>query len=115
MRRLVKHQRRRFVAQGLQLGFSLLRLGRQKSFEQKTIRRQAAGAERGGQRRCAGQRNDLNPGLNRVDDNAIARIGDRRRARVGHQREVRAALEPLDQQSVLCRVRYGRDSWSAPS
>src|SRR3569832_811919 len=101
MRRLVKNQRARI---GLELGESCAARGRfcrQKTFEGKTIGRQAR--HRQGRDRCArtGHRNNAHSRLVRRAHQVITGIAQQRRARIADERAGLARAEPRDEPPTL--------------
>src|SRR5436190_4183586 len=77
--------------------FELAAAPRQESDEPPARDRQRRGHEGRDDRRGARQDLDLQPALDALADEPVARVGDRGRARVGRQRDACAALDPLRQ------------------
>ncbi len=101
MRRFIKDDRARFFLEQLKPSLAPDRLGREKTFEDETVRRQPRRRQRRNQRTGARNRNHLNARCPRLTHQVIARIGNQRRACVRNQRNVIACLQARDEATAL--------------
>lgn len=97
MRRLEKHQRARFAGERGEPRPALTGFRRQKSFETKSIGRDAGNAERGGDGRRAGNRAYLDAGGGGATHQIEPGIRQQGRAGVTHQRNHRTRLQTREQ------------------
>jgi hypothetical protein len=97
VRRFKKNQRMRLRSQRFERPAAFALFGRQKSDEEKALRRKAGGGKRGSQRRRPGNRDDRDPAREAGANQMRARIGKDRHPRIAHQRHARATFERFDE------------------
>ncbi len=101
VRSFVEDQRTRLFFQCFEPCTSCSCLGRQKAFEDESIRGQPSRRQCGDQRTSTRHRHHCNPSGTRLAHQVISRIGNQRRTRIGDQRDILSTLQPPDESPPL--------------